>query len=124
MLMKCVVTGAAGFIGSHLCEELLRVGHEVVGLDGFILYYPKPIKEKNLVSCAANPKFHFHSVDLRQDELDRFLDGAEVVFHLAAMPGLIKSWTDFDLYSSCNIQGTHRLLEAVRRTVSKLNRFL
>jgi nucleoside-diphosphate-sugar epimerase len=122
--MKCIVTGAAGFIGSHLCEELLGNGHEVVGLDAFIPYYPKPIKELNLLHLQANSRFHFCSIDLRQGSIDPELTGAEVIFHLAAMPGLIKSWSDFDLYNSCNVQGTQRLLEAVSRAAPGLRRFL
>jgi nucleoside-diphosphate-sugar epimerase len=112
--MKCLVTGAAGFIGSHLCERLLRDGHEVAGLDAFIPYYPRPIKEANLASCRAHPRFRWHPLDLRTDDLAPALDGVEVVFHLAAMAGLVKSWTDFDLYQSCNVTATFRLLEAAR----------
>jgi nucleoside-diphosphate-sugar epimerase len=112
--MKCLVTGAAGFIGSHLCEELLRTGHPVVGLDAFIPYYPRFCKENNLAGLLARPGFSFHELDLRFDDLAAVLDGVEAVFHLAAMPGLVRSWTDFDLYQSCNLAGTHRLLDAVR----------
>jgi nucleoside-diphosphate-sugar epimerase len=113
--MKCLVTGAAGFIGSHLCERLLRDGHAVVGLDAFIPYYPRPLKEANLQSARGNAAFAFRAADLRTDPLDGLLQGVEVVFHLAAMPGLAQSWTDFDLYESCNVTATQRLLEAVRR---------
>jgi nucleoside-diphosphate-sugar epimerase len=114
--MRCLVTGAAGFIGSHLCERLLRDGHQVVGLDAFIPYYPRPLKEANLQPARGNAAFAFHAADLRTDPLDRLLDGVEVIFHLAAMAGLTRSWTDFDLYASCNVTATQRLLEAVRRT--------
>ena len=112
--MKCLVTGAAGFIGSHLCERLLRDGHEVVGLDAFIPFYPRPIKEANLAGCRAHPRFTWHTLDLRRDDPATALEGVEAIFHLAAMAGLPKSWTEFDLYQSCNIAGTFRLLEAVR----------
>ena len=112
--MKCLVTGAAGFIGSHLCERLLRDGHDVVGLDAFIPFYPRPLKEANLSGCRAHPRFTWHTLDLRRDDLAAALDGVETVFHLAAMAGLPKSWTEFELYESCNIAGTFRLLEAVR----------
>ena len=54
--MKCVVTGAAGFIGSHLCEALLSLGHEVVGLDAFVPYYPRAVKERNLAPARAHPR--------------------------------------------------------------------
>jgi nucleoside-diphosphate-sugar epimerase len=121
--MKCAVTGAAGFIGSHLCEALLAGGHQVLGLDAFIPYYPRALKERNLAELLGRPGFAFHDVDLRTDPLDPLVAEAEVVFHLAAMPGLVKSWTDFDGYWTCNVQATQRLLEAVRRH-SRLRRFV
>jgi nucleoside-diphosphate-sugar epimerase len=111
--MKCLVTGAAGFIGSHLCEKLLEAGHTVSGVDAFIPYYPRPLKEANLRTARAHRQFTFHALDLRCDPLEAVADGVEVVFHLAAMAGLTRSWTDFDLYQSCNLTGTQRLLEAV-----------
>ena len=120
--MKCLVTGAAGFIGSHLCERLLADGHEVVGLDAFIPFYPRALKELNLTACRQHCRFAFHALDLRTDDLTPALAGVDVVYHLAAMAGLPKSWTDFDLYESCNIRGTFRLLEATATT--KLRRFL
>jgi nucleoside-diphosphate-sugar epimerase len=121
--MKCLVTGAAGFIGSHLCENLLRRGHEVVGVDAFIPYYPRSCKEANLAGLLGQPGFRFHELDLRFDDLDSVLDGVEVVFHLAAMPGLVRSWTDLDLYQSCNLAATGRLLDAVRQ-LPGLHRFI
>jgi nucleoside-diphosphate-sugar epimerase len=120
--MKCLVTGAAGFIGSHLCERLLRDGHSVAGVDAFIPYYPRELKEANLAFARANPRFTFHEVDLRRDPLDPVVEGADVIFHLAAMAGLPKSWTQFDLYESCNVTATQRLLDAVGRV--KLERFV
>jgi nucleoside-diphosphate-sugar epimerase len=114
--MKCLVTGAAGFIGSHLCERLVNDGHEVVGVDAFIPYYPRPVKEANLASLHTQGQFTLHDLDLRTGALAAALDGVDVVFHLAAMAGLVKSWTDFDLYQSCNLTATQRLLEAVRQT--------
>jgi nucleoside-diphosphate-sugar epimerase len=112
--MNCLVTGAAGFIGSHLCERLLAAGHAVVGVDAFIPYYPRPVKEANLAAALAHRGFTFRALDLRHDPLDGLLDGVEAVFHLAAMPGLALSWTDFDLYQGCNLTATRRLLEAAR----------
>src|SRR5262245_40486600 len=113
--MKYLVTGAAGFIGSHLCERLLRDGHTVAGLDAFIPYYPRPVKEGNLIALRSQKSFAFHELDLRRDPLDALLDGVDAVFHVAPLAGLVKSWTDFDLYSSCNLTATQRLLDAVRR---------
>jgi nucleoside-diphosphate-sugar epimerase len=112
--MRYLVTGAAGFIGSHLCERLLGLGHEVVGLDCFVPYYPRPLKERNLAEAKKHPKFRFLPLDLRADDVRPAVDGVDVVYHLAAMPGLVASWTDFDLYLGCNVTGTQRLLEAVK----------
>jgi nucleoside-diphosphate-sugar epimerase len=108
------VTGAAGFIGSHLCERLLQAGHSVRGADAFIPYYPRAVKDANLAAARAHRWFEFRPADLRTDALEDLLDGVEVVFHLAAMAGLPKSWTEFDLYESCNLTATQRLLEAAR----------
>ena len=121
--MKCLVTGAAGFIGSHLCEDLLRSNHSVVGLDAFVPNYPRDAKEANLARFGTHPNFSFHPLDLRSDPLEDALAGVEVIFHLAAMPGLTRSWTDFEMYESCNLLGTQRLLEAARELPS-LRRFL
>jgi nucleoside-diphosphate-sugar epimerase len=122
--MKCVVTGAAGFIGSHLCERLLAAGHQVTGLDAFIPYYAPALKEANLVPAQAHPHYRLQRIDLRSDELEPLVSDAEVIFHLAAMPGLVRSWTDFEDYWTCNVLATQRLLEALRRSAQRLQRLV
>lgn len=122
--MRSVVTGAAGFVGSHLCEALLRRGHTVVGVDAFIPYYPPAVKAHNQAVVLADPQYHFYAADLRRDDLVPLVADADLVFHLAAMPGLPRSWTDFDGYWTCNVQGTQRLLEAVRTGSERLRRFV
>ena len=112
-----IVTGAAGFIGSHLVERLLKEGHTVTGVDCFIPYYDRSIKDRNLSAFSGHERFRFVERDLRKDDVKDVLDGADAVFHLAAMPGLMKSWDDFPLYSTCNLEATQRLLDAARDTM-------
>jgi nucleoside-diphosphate-sugar epimerase len=111
-MSQFLVTGAAGFVGSHLCEKLVAAGHSVRGLDAFIPYYPRPIKERNLANLRGSRSFAFHEVDLRTGSLAPLLEGVDTVFHVAAMAGLLKSWQQFDDYMTCNIQATQRLLDA------------
>jgi nucleoside-diphosphate-sugar epimerase len=112
--MNCLVTGAAGFIGSHLCEHLLADGHTVTGIDCFTDYYPRSVKERNLTGCRDYTRFTFRELDLSVGVPDDVLAGAEWVFHLAAMPGLTRSWLDFDLYVRHNLTATHHLLEGLK----------
>jgi nucleoside-diphosphate-sugar epimerase len=113
--VKVVVTGAAGFIGSHVSERLVELGHDVAGIDCFTDYYAREVKERNLERLRESSAFSLHELDLRTDRLDDALDGAEVVIHEAAMAGLLRSWVDVDAYQSCNFTGTHRIVEAARR---------
>lgn len=115
-MANLVVTGAAGFVGSHLSEELIARGHHVTGIDAFIPYYPRPLKEANLSALLAEPRFHFVEADLRQADLRSLFDQADAVFHLAAMAGLLRSWQEFEDYMTCNVLATQRLLEAARDT--------
>lgn len=114
--MKILVTGAAGFIGSHLCERLLQLKDiEVIGIDGFINPSLMQTKQRNLKLLLADPRFRFYQVDLRNADLETILKGVEVVYHLAAMPGVRTSWgTEFQAYVDHNISATQILLEAVR----------
>jgi nucleoside-diphosphate-sugar epimerase len=110
----CVVTGAAGFIGSHLVDRLLADGHRVTGVDCFTDFYPREVKERNLSRARGDPAFRLVEADLRSAPLGPILGDAGVVFHLAAMGGLLRSWDWFDEYLTCNVLATQRLLEAVR----------
>jgi nucleoside-diphosphate-sugar epimerase len=112
--MRLLVTGAAGFIGSHVSERLVAAGHDVVGLDAFIPYYPRDIKESNLTALRDEERFRFVEIDLRDGNLVNLVADVDAILHLAAMAGPA-SWDQFDRYLSCNITGTQRLLEAVRK---------
>ncbi|HZM51068.1 MAG TPA: NAD-dependent epimerase/dehydratase family protein [Vicinamibacteria bacterium] len=113
--MKVVVTGAAGFIGSHLTESLLADGHEVTGVDAFTDYYPRPIKERNLEKSRSHGKFRLVEGRLQDLDLRPLLDGVDRVFHLAAQAGVRASWgREFSHYTDHNVLATQRLLEAAR----------
>src|SRR6266700_1074616 len=112
---RVLVTGAAGFIGSHLCERLLGDGHEVTGIDSFSDYYERGRKEQNLETLRRDGRFTLEELDLVAADLSKPLRGAKVVFHLAGQPGVRPSWGGhFDRYVQDNIVATQRLLEALR----------
>jgi nucleoside-diphosphate-sugar epimerase len=110
-----VVTGAAGFVGSHLCEALLEEDIEVRGVDAFTDFYPRSTKEANLAPLHDRSRFSFVEGDLTDMDLPALLDGVEVVFHLAGQPGVRPSWgREFGEYVRHNIAATQCLLEAVK----------
>lgn len=116
MTGRMVVTGAAGFIGSHLCERLLDDGHEVLGIDCFSDYYPASRKREHVAALAGRRGFRLVEEDLVRADLDRLLDGAAAVFHLAAQAGVRASWGEhFGAYLDANVLATQRLLEALAK---------
>jgi nucleoside-diphosphate-sugar epimerase len=113
--MKTVVTGAAGFVGSHLSEALCAAGHEVLGIDCLTDYYDPAEKRRNLASTSRWPGFAFEEADLRTADLLPLIEEATVVFHQAGQPGVRKSWsTGFNDYCEHNVKATQRLLEAAK----------
>lgn len=111
--MKALVTGTAGFIGSHLAERLVDAGVDVTGIDCFTDYYPRAIKERNLQRLRQSPRFSFVEQPLAEADLPALVDGVTHVFHLAAQAGVRRSWgRDFRIYTVNNIDATQRLLEA------------
>ena len=111
--MKAVVTGAAGFIGSHLSERLLDQGATVTGIDAFTDYYSRDRKEANLASLRQRPGFNLVESTLAEANLPGLLEGVTHVFHHAAQAGVRKSWgRDFRVYTVNNVEGTQILLEA------------
>src|SRR6185503_6721507 len=85
---RTIVTGAAGFLGSHLCDRLLADGHEVVGVDCFTDHYARELKEQNLERALQWDSFEVVEADLADGGVDALLDGVGTVFHLAAEPGV------------------------------------
>lgn len=121
LIRRVLVTGAAGFIGSHLVEELLAAGHEVLGVDAFTGNYSSERKARNLEVASGDEKFRLVRGDLLTLDLDELLEGVDGVTHLAGEPGVRGSWGDeFARYAQRNVFLTQRLLEAAgRRGVSK-----
>lgn len=119
--MRALVTGCAGFVGSHLTDALLARGDEVVGVDCFNDNYGRAQKLRNLDYQARNwDHFEFIPIDLSLASLEEVTDSCDTVFHLAAEPGVRASWgTRFDRYVRNNIVATQRLLEALRTRPEK-----
>jgi nucleoside-diphosphate-sugar epimerase len=118
--VRALVTGCAGFIGSHLTESLLSDGHEVVGVDALTDTYASAIKLGNLERAKSFDVFRFLEVDLTQARLDALVEECDPIFHLAAEPGVRTSWGDrFESYARNNVLATQRLLEAAKRWPDK-----
>jgi nucleoside-diphosphate-sugar epimerase len=113
----CLVTGAAGFIGSHLAEALVARGYRVIGVDAFVDFYPRSMKEANLMNLSQAPTFQLIEADLGTTDLVALLKGVDYVFHLAAQAGVRTSWGNcFRSYVEHNVLATQRLLEAALKS--------
>lgn len=115
--MKILVTGAAGFIGSHVCEHFIGLGHSVIGLDNFDTFYSKKIKQLNLSGLSKNKEFVFFDADIRNAEiLNKIFASNKIdsVIHLAAKAGVRPSIDSIAEYYDVNVNGTVCLLESMR----------
>ena len=114
-MRRVLVTGAAGFLGSHVAEALVAGGDEVIGLDNFDPFYDRDVKQANLAGLLHGPRFRFVEGDIRDAELVRGLMTRDtLIVHLAARAGVRPSIADPGLYVSVNVGGTTALLEAAR----------
>lgn len=113
-MRRALVTGCAGFVGSHLSEELLRQDWSVTGVDSFAPTYETAHRRRMVDVLSRSPGFRFTEGDLVDMELTPFVEDADVVFHLAARPGVRASWGDFGSSVQANIFATQRLLDALR----------
>jgi UDP-glucuronate 4-epimerase len=113
MTPHALVTGAAGFIGSHLCEALIARGHQVTGVDNFDPFYARDVKERNLTALRQLPGFRFVEAEIGRDAVP--LENVAAVIHLAAKPGVRPSLEDPGAYMDANVTATARLIDAARR---------
>ncbi|MEX0785889.1 MAG: NAD-dependent epimerase/dehydratase family protein [Dehalococcoidia bacterium] len=114
-MTRSIVTGAAGFVGSHVADRLLSLGHDVVGIDCFTDYYARRLKERNIAQALGHERFTLVESDLSSADLDGALEGADYVFHIAGQAGVRPSWGEhFSDYIQCNVAATQRLLEAAK----------
>lgn len=123
MPIKILVTGAAGFIGSHLCRRLLNEGYQVTGIDNFDPFYPRTVKENNIKDVRENNNFKFIELDIRNiDGLNRLLDSEfDIMMHLAAKAGVRPSINNPIEYQEVNLYGTQNLLEfAQKREIKRI----
>jgi len=121
--MRALITGVAGFIGSHLAERLLSSGATVLGVDSFTDYYAPERKRANLNGLASTEGFRFVEGNLRELELSSLTEDVDIVFHLAGQPGVRRSWgRQFEVYLNENLLTTQLLLEAVKEV--EVNRFV
>lgn len=117
--MKTIlVTGGAGFIGSHLCDELLRLRNNVICVDNFNDYYDPKIKEENVQNALKNPNYELHRIDITDfDAINRLINNKmpDKIIHLAAMAGVRNSIKNPQLYQKVNVEGTLNILESAKR---------
>lgn len=121
---RCLITGVAGFIGSHLAERLVAEGCEVVGVDCFTDFYSAAMKEQNITALQSDKRFELVRSDLAEAAIEPLLENVDYIFHQAGQPGVRASWGEsFAPYVRRNVVVTQRLLEAARKS-TRLQRFV
>jgi UDP-glucuronate 4-epimerase len=119
-MSRTLITGAAGFIGSHLAERLLAEGHEVIGIDCMSDHYARDIKGLNLSGFIDEPRFEFLEADISCEPLIKLFSEVDVAFHLAARPGVRDSWSEFQDYVNANILGSRAVFDAAAATQTRV----
>jgi len=120
---KVLVTGCAGFIGSHTCEKLVALGYSVVGIDNFDDFYPRSMKESNIANLLESDSFDFHDGNIcNPDDLYKLASDVDLVIHLAAKAGVRPSTIDPEAFLENNINGTHQLLKWMHK--NNINKFV
>ena len=116
-MKRVLITGAAGFIGSHLAERLINEDFQITGIDNFDPFYDRSVKEQNLSVLSENDRFNFHEIDIRNyDQLSQTLkDTYDIVFHIAAKAGVRPSVANPREYQEVNVNGTQNMLEFARQ---------
>src|SRR5438874_11906239 len=110
-----LVTGCAGFIGSHLADALLKKGYNVIGIDNFDSFYSRKLKESNLEYALTNKNFTFYEIDIRSaEQLDSITEQIDTMIHLAAKAGVLPSIANPAAYIETNIAGTHHVLNFMK----------
>lgn len=115
-MQSILLTGCAGFIGSHLTERLLNLGYHVIGIDNFDSFYPKKVKKRNMLDFIQNSNFDFYELDLRiNSSLDGIDFGVDLVVHLAGKAGVRPSIEDPQGYINSNISATRNVLDFMQK---------
>jgi nucleoside-diphosphate-sugar epimerase len=119
-MSRVLVTGASGFIGSHLSERLVADGHDVIGVDCFSEHYARELKQLNLSQLAREAQFELVEADISCGSLIELFDGVDTAYHLAARPGVRDSWSEFGDYVDANILGSRAVFDAAAATETRV----
>ena len=119
-MSRMLVTGGAGFIGSHLAERLIADGHQVIAVDSFSDHYARDLKELNIAGIVDEPLFELVECNIAQEPVIDLFDDIDIAFHLAARPGVRDSWSEFDDYVEANIIGSRSIFDAAAATQTRV----